>query len=330
MSHTPTFSVVIPAYNAGRTIEATVRSVLLQTRQDFEVSIVDDGSTDDTVARVGRFDDHRVTIHQQQNAGPSSARNRGIACTSGRFVCPLDADDLLLPTFLERMGTALEHDSGAGFAYTDAWTLDDLTGRIRRASAKAYQRPPDPAPRDPGAFLRVLLDRNFVYGCTLIRRGVLDEVGMYATELPRAEDYELWLRIVANGHRAVNVDGRLAIYREGQVSSNSADALHMARAQVLAYERVATYSVDEPMRNDALRRAARWRHNEARLTGAPSPRAQRRVVELLREGKRRALEPHRWYRSPPREVQALLTASGGWPLAAADSGAAERTVVPVS
>ena len=316
MTAAPTFSIVVPAFNAARTIEATLRSVQQQTRTDLEVAVVDDGSQDDTIERVLALGDERFTVHRQEHGGPSAARNLAIARTHGTYVCPLDADDLLLPTFLERMVAALEADEGAGFAYTDAWTLDDATGRIRRASAKAYQRPPEPSPREAPAFLSVLLDRNFVYGCALIRRAVLDELGGYDAELGCAEDYELWLRIVGNGYRAVKVPGRLAVYREGQAVSNSSDAMRMARAQVLAYERVAAMSsVPEEIRVAARANAKRWRATERSLSEPPSPGRGAAVQNAVRSVGRRVLEPLRWHRSRPAEIDSLLEATNGWPTA---------------
>jgi glycosyltransferase involved in cell wall biosynthesis len=315
-----TFSVVVPAFNAAPTITAALRSVLLQTRDDFEIAVVDDGSSDDTVERVTALGDNRIAVYRQERLGPSAARNLGIARTQGRYVCPLDADDLLLPTFLERMAAALDTDDGAGFAYTDAWALDDATGRIRKASAKAYQRPPHPSPHDASDLFSALLDRNFVYCCTLIRRSVLDQLGGYPEELWCSEDYELWLRIVGHGYRAVKVDGRLAVYREGQKASNSSDALRMARATAAMYERVATtYPVDEAARAAARAKAARWQATVERLA-APSSGLRARGVAALRAARTRILDPLRWHASPPEEVERLLVATAGW--SARDAGAA--------
>jgi glycosyltransferase involved in cell wall biosynthesis len=307
----PRFSVVIPAYNVSATIEATIRSVYLQTTDDVEIAVVDDGSTDDTVARVESIADERLKLYRQANAGPSAARNLGIARTTGRYVCPLDADDLLFPEFLESMAEALEADEHAGFAYTDAWALDASSGRVRRASAKAYQRPPKPAPRDPEEFLRVLLDRNFVLCCTLIRRSVLAEVGGYADGISGSEDYELWLRIVANGYSATGVDGRLAVYREGRQGSNSSDVLKMARANISVYELVeTTYPVDESARAQARAAGERWRQLERRLLDPAPPSAWERSLDGVRALRRRALAPLRWHREAPAAVRSLLEATG--------------------
>ena len=307
-------SIVVAAFNAERTIESTLRSVLRQTDQDFEIAVVDDGSIDRTLDVALGLDDDRITVHRQEQQGPAAARNLGIARTSGQFVCPLDADDLLLPTFLEHMRSALEGARDAGFAYTDAWTLDDSTGRIRRTSAKAYQRPPTHPPSEPRSFLRLLLERNFVYGCTLMRRSALEGVGPYAEDLRHGEDYELWLRIVAYNHRAVRVTGRLAVYREGQLASLSADVHRMLEAQVRIYERVAaSYPVDESIRTAASERA-----DQLRLAlSAPSAGDIRETrSRVLRAALRRAREPFHWHRTRPPEIESLLAATEGWPASA--------------
>ena len=309
---TPTVSVIVPAHNAARTIRSTLESVFRQSRNDLEVIVVDDGSSDETHARLTEVEDERLVVLRQPQAGVSAARNRGIGEARGRFVCPLDADDLLLPRFLETMGAALERAPAAGFAYTDAWTLDDRTGRIRRASAKAYQQPPPTPPHDPLEFFRLLLERNFVYGCTLIRRTVLEEVGGYCADLHTGEDYELWLRIVSRGYGAVLVPGRLAVYREGQPSSSSMNAVRIHGDNVRLLESVATsYPVDASLRRRASERADEQRRLEHRAREGAS--RGHTALRPLRLARRRLLRPYRWPRTRPPEVEALLEATGGWP-----------------
>src|SRR5215212_10925703 len=97
----PLVSVIIPAYNAGRTITAAVGSVLAQTFRDYEIVVADDGSTDDTGQCVARFGE-RVTYLRQDNAGPASARNLALRHATGKYVAFLDADDVWLPRKLER------------------------------------------------------------------------------------------------------------------------------------------------------------------------------------------------------------------------------------
>ena len=107
-----TFSVVIAAYEAASTVGGAIQSVLAQTRQDFEVIVVDDGSRDDTAAVAAAIaaKDQRVSVRSQPNGGPSAARNSGIAAGKAELVSMLDSDDLWLPEYLEKMGAALEAD----------------------------------------------------------------------------------------------------------------------------------------------------------------------------------------------------------------------------
>lgn len=307
MRKVPTFSVLVPAYNAGRTIAATLRSVLLQTRDDFQVIVVDDGSTDDTYSEVRRFDDLRIVVIRQPNGGLSAARNAGLAQADGEYVCLLDSDDLWLPTYLEVMSSALTSQPQAPFAYPDAWALDDKTGRISRPSATARQRPPHPLPSEAPLFLHELLRRNFIFGSAMIRRTVLDTVGPFRNSLRSAEDYELWLRILAHGRVPIRVPQRLAICRRraGSLSSNEAAMLD-ALAEV--YRIVAEeHPIPTSVRSIAIKR------RELALSRRAIAESKQPLVTISRAGRRlvgrtkRALLAKRlWYVDPPPEVAAVL------------------------
>ncbi len=307
----PTFTVAMPAYNAESTVSASIRSVLSQTRGDFELIVVDDGSTDSTTDVVSRFDDPRVRLLEQENQGPGEARNLAIAHGRGRYVSMLDSDDLWLPSYLEAMGAALDADSGAGMAYTDAWILDHTTGRIRKKSAMHYQDPPVPPPSDPQEFLRLLLIRgNFVFTSTTVRRVVLDAVGPFNMLLTPSEDYELWLRIVSNGYRAIRVEPKLAVYRKrgGSLSTNETAILFGERE---ALRRVADeYDVQDDVRDLARRRIRRI---DRRIAGLSGDEPLSAVVERLRSIAVRAkiaiVDPFAWHDPPPPEVQTLLAAA---------------------
>jgi len=217
----PLFSVVIPAYNAASTITSAVRSALTQTRADLEVIVVDDGSTDETAAVVAAIEDPSVRLLAQPNRGQSAARNNGIATARGKYVVFLDSDDLLLPRYVELVARALAEADRPGFAYTDAYAFDPLTGKIRQRTVTQRMRPPIPPPRDAPGFLLELLKRNFIYVSTTVPKHVFEEVGGFdAQRTGGAEDYELWLKIVIAGYCPVWVPGQQALYRShaGQVS----------------------------------------------------------------------------------------------------------------
>jgi glycosyltransferase involved in cell wall biosynthesis len=309
----PRFSVVMAAHDSSEWIESSIRSALAQTEHDLELVVVDDGSTDDTAERVERIsrDDSRVRLLRQANRGPSAARNAGLAAARGSYVSTLDSDDLWLPTYLERMAAVLERHPDAGFAYTDAWVLDTPTGRVRATTEMAYQRPPLPPPADPDAFLRELLERNFVYNSVTLRRSVLDRVSGYDERLWTGEDWELWLRIVAAGFRAIRVDETLAVHRD-RAGSLSTDLRRMVEGDCEVYRIVAEeWDTRDDLRGVAFDRLAR-RRRALRDLAAPSP--ARRVVLLLRElaarGARLARRRGLWLDEPPPEVATLLRAVG--------------------
>jgi glycosyltransferase involved in cell wall biosynthesis len=297
-------TVVIAAYNAARTIGSSIRSVLAQTEQNFEVVVVDDGSTDGTADRAASIGDDRIRVLTQPNRGPSAARNKGIAVANGTFVSVLDADDLWLPEYLEVMGAALDADPRAAFAYTDAWVLDDETGRIRRRSAMSYQQPPATV-LDPRTFYLELIQRNFVYTSVTARRAVLDAVGGYDETLATGEDWNLWLRLAKLGRPVVRPPGLLAIHRQrpGSLASNS---IRMTQNVCEVYRRLlADATTDEEAKALARRELARW---EDRLRLLEEPPLRRRLRRRAGMVKRRILRRHLWLDRAPDAVERTLQA----------------------
>lgn len=300
----PTFSVVIPAFNASRTIEMTVRSVLAQSRPDLELIVVDDESTDDTPERVASLarDDPRVTLIRQRNQGTAGARNTGIERASGRYVSLLDNDDLWLPNYLDSMGRTLEADPGAGFAYTDAWLLDDRAGRIRLLTSLQHY---DPVPPDLSAselLLRVV-ETNFIMSSVTIRREVLAEVGGFDAKLRGADDWDLWLRILARGYRAALAPGCVLIQRDHPTSQSKDEAM-----MLLSERAVLTGFLDRDDLSDAARERARAKLEAGTRRLALVERRTglfgiaRAAVNRLRELKRSLLPSREWRREPPAEI----------------------------
>jgi GT2 family glycosyltransferase len=305
----PTFTIAMPAYNSSQTIGAAIRSVLAQTRSDFELIVVDDGSSDDTTAQVARFEDERVRLLRQENSGPGAARNLAIIAGRGRYVSMLDSDDLWLPSYLESMAAVLDVHPDVGLAYTDAWVLDDATRRIRRTTAMHYQHPPRDPPRDPLEFLGLLLKRgNFVFTSTTVRHTALEQVGLFEAALKPAEDFGLWLRIVAGGFRAMRTPGNLAVYRKrpGSLSTNEAAILEGERDAVrLVVEECEVPDWMRALAQERLRKLDRRLAGLGDETGLmPSlARARARAVRI----KAGLVDPFAWHRHPPPEVAALLT-----------------------
>ena len=304
------FSVVMPAYNTAATIGAAVDSVLAQTRPDFELIVVDDGSTDETSTLVEAIRDPRLRLIRQENRGAAAARNAAVVEARGRYVSFVDSDDLWLPTYLETMASTLELASPeVGFAYTDAWMLDPTGSWIGTSTAMTAQRPPATPPPTAEALLLELLDRNFVYNAVTVRRTVLEQVGPFDQALRAAIDYEMWIRIAAHGHTALRAPGLLAVYRCSRPGSISLNRDRVYSSMLQVYEGVAADPlVSQLVRDTAARRIAvigraleQHRQSQNPVGVWPPVRA------ILGRVKRAVLPPPaEWRTVPPPEITAAF------------------------
>lgn len=207
----PTVSVVIPAYNAGRTIDAALASVFAQTWRDFEVIVVDDGSTDDTRERLAAWAD-RVTVLEQPNGGPARARNTALACARGKLVAFLDADDVWFATKLERQVAYFREFPETGLLHTEATVS-------RQPHAVVFETPEPPARRFAPPvrdFCRLFhLDQTVKTLTVMAPAAVLAEAGLFDERRDiHVEDWDLWLRIAAQ-HPVGFLPEVLAVHRPG-------------------------------------------------------------------------------------------------------------------
>jgi len=187
-------SVIMPAYNAEKYIGQAIESVLNQTYQDFELIIVDDGSTDRTAARIGRYDDRRIkyTRDFNHNLGIVLALNRGLELAKGDYIARHDADDISEPTRFEKQVAFL--DTHPEYAICGTWMKDMASDRI-------YQYPEDPNYRQMLVFCYV------AHPTVMMRREVYDTIGGYDEDFNMGccEDYDYWLRIVDAGLKIYNI-----------------------------------------------------------------------------------------------------------------------------
>jgi len=199
----PTVSVITAAYNAGRFVEETLTSIVAQTYQDFEMIVVDDGSTDDTRERVLGFAP-RVTLLSQANGGVAAALNAGIRRARGAYVTFLDADDVWVPWRLERVVRAFEDDRAIGAVYHGYAGIDEAGAPLGEAFV--------PPPR--GDVLEPLLCGLFIgQSMIALRRACFDRAGIFDTTLRTCPDWDLFLRVALSGERFGCVPEALVRYR---------------------------------------------------------------------------------------------------------------------
>jgi glycosyltransferase involved in cell wall biosynthesis len=234
----PRISVIIPAHNAAPFLDATLASVRAQTYGDWEIVVADDGSSDGTWALLQAAGPDVRSFRRDSAGGPAVARNLALSNASGEFVMFLDADDLLLPRYLESQLACYERARGGpgGEVGLVACDASIMIGE-EYAPYTHLQRIPD---RDSPITLERVLRRNPIYGACLVPTQVGEAVNWFDPELFGTEDFGLWIKILEAGYRAVLNDEVLAVYRRipGTVSSNIASqGVNNRRAYELALRR---------------------------------------------------------------------------------------------
>lgn len=189
----PELSVIIPLYNKGPHIKRALQSVLDQTFQDFEIIVIDDGSTDDGASKVRSCTDPRVHLIQQENHGVSAARNRGIAESTTDTIAFLDADDEWNPEFLEHIRDLQKKFPEAGAYVTDYLVQEQE--KSRKTGKKGIPEPPWEG-LIPDYFKAAALgEQPIISSAVAVPKRVLDEMAGFQMGVTYAEDADLWGRI---------------------------------------------------------------------------------------------------------------------------------------
>ncbi|MEM8675744.1 MAG: glycosyltransferase [Cyanobacteria bacterium P01_G01_bin.67] len=183
-------SIIIPAYNASSTINKTVNSVINQTYQNWELIIINDGSTDDTFSLINQLTDSRIKAYDYPNSGVAEARNRGIKLARGDYIAFLDADDWWTEDKLALQIQALRDNPQAGVAYSWTYFIHEDKGKCFSSKAIHHQ----------GNVLSQLLEKNFLaHGSNpLIRRQAIAQIGYFDSSFPHCADWDYYLRLAAN------------------------------------------------------------------------------------------------------------------------------------
>ena len=240
----PKVSVIVPVYNVRNYIEHTLNSLKSQSLKEFEVLIVDDGSTDDTVDLVKPYleKDARFRLLQKTNGGLSSARNYGIGNARAEYIALLDGDDIYHPDKLANHVARLDNSPQVGVVYSASRAIrDDGSPTFISLSGKPVK--PDP--------LLALLCKNFVgHGSNAVfRRCLVDEVGKFDEGLPSSEDVDFWLRIAGTRNWQFYREARILCYYRVRPSGLSFNVAQMQRCneQVIQKAYKSAPELIEPM-----------------------------------------------------------------------------------
>ncbi|MEL6460301.1 MAG: glycosyltransferase [Cyanobacteria bacterium J06621_15] len=231
-----TISVIVPVFNAKKTIKETIYSILNQTFKDIEVIVSDDCSTDSTLEIVKSISDSRIkVISNPTNTGVSETRNRGIAQAQGEYISFIDADDLWTPDKLESQWQVLQNNPQAAVAYS--WTdYINAEGKFIKSGRRVIAN---------GDIFTKLLQINFLENGSnpLIRHKALAEIGGFDKSLVAAEDKDMWLRLAAN-YEFVCVEKPQILYRQSK-NSLSTNLKTMEDTSLKVIERAFKYAKAE-------------------------------------------------------------------------------------
>lgn len=275
-------AVVIPTYNSADCLARAIKSVLTQTYRDYQIIVVDDGSTDDTQVVLRSFEGQIVSVYQP-NSGQACARNLGIRTSQSRYIAFLDADDEWVPRKLEKQIAFLESNPDFAMVYSDC-----ITSGAGPFAGSHFARVGRPA---TGRVFRQFLDNCNVFTPTVVvRRDCLEFVGTFNQSLRVSEDFNLWLRIASVGKIAA-IDEALAIRHPRPSSlSSTTPADHMLANGVACLEDVLQRCTALlPAEQSALRNKTASRHYEYGsylLLGADHRAARVQFLEAMRQGRR--------------------------------------------
>lgn len=225
----PFFSVAMPVYNAGETLARAIESVLAQRFEDWELVITDDGSTDGTadVIRAYTERDGRIRSVRQANAGCGAARHSAVMASAGRYIVRLDADDALLPEYMERMHRFIEDRPGYDIYSCNGWHLyPDGTRRLARPGAR-YET-------EQSFTLEDMLSACHIFTIAVFSRDLFDRVGGVRPDV-YCEDLDFWLRSLAiPGVRHRYLPEPLALYVVSD-SQMTADVPRVLESRMAVY-----------------------------------------------------------------------------------------------
>ena len=283
----PKVSVLIPAYNSADFLPQAVESVLAQSFQDYEIVIVDDGSTDQTAALAQEFarrNGGRIRYIHQENQGVSAARNALVQQAQGELVSFLDADDYWAPNHLNLGVQILNDDAKTGLVHSNI-TRVNPKGELIEVPVRETQYL-------SGRIFEPLFLRQAHIACStvIMRKACFQRVGWFDLNLTRlgCEDRDMWLRL-AREYKITYVDEPSVFYRMG-LSSLSQNSENMLKARLYIVDKYSPYTGHSPLRSKALAKIYRDHGDEFLLRGN-SRQARQDYGQALRYN---PLEPWTW------------------------------------
>jgi hypothetical protein len=282
----PLATIVIPAYNVAKTISETLTSALSQTAANYEVVVIDDGSTDETPALLARFQDPRLRVIRQENRGLAGARNSGIHAARGRFIGFLDGDDLWMPTKLEAHTRHLQIQHRVGVSFSGSRLIDDhgVDIGLSQSPKLLMIQPEDVLMRNPVGNGSAPVIRSEVFDAIAWRpEGEKVRDWWFDETFRQSEDIECWMRIaLTTAWHFEGLPENLTLYRvnPGGLSANLT-AQHATWERMLA--KVEAIAPDFAAEHSPAARAYQMRYLARRaVSSRDGAEALGRMISSLR------------------------------------------------
>lgn len=230
----------MPVFNGGKYVRQAIESILAQVFRDFEFIIVNDGSTDDSLAVIRSCKDYRTVLVERSHQGLIASLNAGLAIAKGEYIARMDSDDISLPTRIEKQVHFLDHHKDVGIVGTACQIIDDEGRELE------LQKWPC---SDVEIRWSLLLTSPFAHPTVIFRRALLEKKAPYDSEYKSAEDYDLWARLL-NDTRGANLSKPLMKYRRHTSSITANDRSE----QLLNHDLIAFRTIKHQLPNFGITR----------------------------------------------------------------------------
>lgn len=201
----PKVSIVMSVYNGENNVNRAIKSILTQSFKDFEFIIINDGSTDSTSEKLNKFKDERIIIYDNRtNLGLAKSLNIGIKKASGKYIARMDADDVSMKNRLETQASFLEKNSDIAMVGSNAIGFDGKSNFLGKSKLPL---------KSDCIRKRLIINNCFFHSSVMVRRKVIYDIGFYNKNMKYAQDYDLWLRMVAK-YKLVNISEPLIKHLE--------------------------------------------------------------------------------------------------------------------
>lgn len=226
----PLISVIVPCYNQGQYLDEAVDSVLAQTYQNFEIIIVNDGSTEpESIKILNNYHKPRTQVIHTSNQGVCRARNTAIETAQGKYIFPLDADDKIAPTYLEKALKIIENNLDVGIVYCETILFGAQEGTSTSSPLPKMFLGQDSLPE--------ILLHNRIHNSALYRKSDWELVNGYNPNMVYGlEDYDFWLSVLATGKKAYLIEEYLYFWRKKEVSRTTLAKQNLLACYIQIFE----------------------------------------------------------------------------------------------